>query len=141
MLAAAGLNRLGKTNVGSPIPGEMMLPAPTQAVLALECRADDMMTQTCLKLVDDGATHTIINAERAFTRALGACCHSPVAALATIEKGNKLRLRAQLLTEDGSAQVTDEVVFDCGDLDAPRRLAEAMLKAAPEPIRRLFAGG
>jgi hydroxymethylbilane synthase len=83
----------------------------------------------------------VINAERAFTRALGASCHSPVAALATIEKGSQIRLRAQLLTEDGSAQVSDEATFECGDNDAPQRLAEAMLKDAPQAIRRLFAAG
>ena len=50
-------------------------------------------------------------------------------------------LKPGLLTEDGSAEVSDETIFECGDKDAPRRLAETMLKKAPEAIRRLFAGG
>ena len=138
LLAAAGLNRLGKTNLGSPIPVEVILPAPTQAVIALECRADDIVTATALRLVDHSGTHACIGAERAFTQALGASCHSPVAALATIEDG-RIRFRAQLLTEDGSAKLEDEIWFDCNDQDSPKQLAGAMLAKAPEPIRRLFA--
>jgi hydroxymethylbilane synthase len=137
ILAAAGLNRLGKTKLGSAVPIEQMLPAPSQAVIAMECRADDVVTAAALRLVDDAGTHTAVNAERAFTRALGATCHSPVAALATIEGGH-VHLRAQLLAEDGSAEIVDSAVIDCGDTKAAAALAAAMLKRAPAAIRALF---
>ena len=138
ILAAAGLIRLGKRNVGTAIPVAQMLPAPTQAVIALECRADDSEASLALRPVDDPATHVAIDAERAFTAALGASCHSPVAAFATIEKG-RIRLRAQILAEDGSCSVKDEARFELRDLEAPGALARAMLSEAPAAIRALFA--
>ena len=137
LLAAAGLKRLGKHNVGVAIPVDVMLPAPTQGVIGLECRADDAMTSAVLKEIDDSSTHAAILAERAFTRALGASCHSPVAALAVLERG-KLWFRAQLLSEDGRETVTEEARFECGDLAAPKQIAKAMLARAPDSIRRLF---
>ena len=76
-------------------------------------------------------------AERAFTRALGATCHSPVAAFCVLEDGD-LRMRAQLFSEDGSEMVEDRAVFDCGDHEDARGPCAPLLAAAPESIRRLF---
>jgi hydroxymethylbilane synthase len=137
LLAGAGLRRIGMGNVGTPLPLEIMLPAPTQAVIAIECRADDAMTAAMLTIIDDGTTHALVRAERAFTAALGGSCHSPVAAYAEIDAG-KVRLRAQLLSEDGRDQVRDEALFECGDHETPKRLANAMLENAPGSIRSLF---
>ena len=138
LLSSAGLRRLGMPDVGSTIEVEVMLPAPTQAVIAVECRADDSVIAAVLTICDDHTTHSLITAERAFTHALGGTCHSPVAALAVIEEG-KIRLRAQLLAEDGSEQVRDDALFACGDRNSPAELARRMLDAAPDSIRRLFA--
>lgn len=140
LLAGAGLRRIGMANVGTPIPLDVMLPAPTQAVIAIECRTRDTVTAAMLTIIDDHTTHAIIRAERAFTAALGGSCHSPVAAFAEIEKG-KLRLRAQLLSEDGRDQVRDDAFFECGDHEGPKALARAMLDKAPESIRSLFKAG
>ena len=140
LLAGAGLRRIGMGNVGTPIPLDVMLPAPTQAVIAIECRADDALTAAMLTIVDDHSTQAIIRAERAFTAALGGSCHSPVAALAELVDG-KIRFRAQLLSEDGRDQLKDEAVFECGDHEAPRQLALSMLKKCPDSIRSLFTLG
>jgi hydroxymethylbilane synthase len=140
LLAGAALRRLGIGNIGIPIPLDQMLPAPTQAVIAIECRAGDTMTQSVLTIIDDQTTHALIRAERAFTAALGGSCHSPVAALAQIEDG-KVRLRVQLLSEDGRDQVRDDALFDCGDHQSPKRLAHTMLEKAPESVRSLFSAG
>ena len=140
LLAGAGLRRIGMGNVGTPIPLDVMLPAPTQAVIAIECRADDALTAAMLTIVDDHSTQAIIRAERAFTAALGGSCHSPVAALAELVDG-KIRFRAQLLSEDGRDQLKDEAVFECGDHEAPRQLALSMLEKSPDSIRSLFTPG
>jgi hydroxymethylbilane synthase len=137
VLAAAGLDRLGR-DAGTPVPLDTMLPAPAQAVIALECRADDSRTLEALGRIDDPGAHEAILAERAFTAALGATCHSPVAALATVT-GDQIALRAEILAEDGSARIADQAMFDAGDLDVPAALARAMLARAPDSIRRLFA--
>ena len=140
LLAGAGLRRLGMANVGTPIPLEVMLPAPTQAVIAIECRADDALTQSVLTIIDDQTTHALIRAERAFVAALGGSCHSPVAVYAEIEAG-KVHLKAQILSEDGREQLRDEALFECGDHESPRALALAMLENAPDSIRSLFKAG
>lgn len=140
LLAGAGLQRLGIAKVGTPIPLDVVLPAPTQAVIAIECRADDAMTSSVLTIIDDRTTHVLINAERAFTRALGGSCHSPVAAFAEIRDG-RVHLRAQILSEDGREQVRDEALFDCGDHQSPAQLAHTMLEKAPDSIRSLFKAG
>lgn len=137
LLACAGLKRL-EISAGTAIPTEVILPAPAQAVIGVECRANDTRTQTVLSSVNHQITFQCVEAERAFTRALGATCHSPVAAFCVLEDGD-LRMRAQLFSEDGTEVVEDRAVFDCGDRRTPEKLARSLLSSAPESIRRLFA--
>ena len=137
LLAAAGLKRLGLTDVGVPIPVELLLPAPGQGALGLECRTDDNMTQSVLTTVNNQSTFWAVQAERAFTRALNASCHSPVAALALLDDG-ELHIRAQLFSEDGAEMIEEKTVFECGDDDSPRQLARRMLEGAPPSVRSLF---
>ena len=135
LLASAGLKRL-EIDAGTAIPTEIILPAPGQAVIAMECRTDDNRCQSVLSTVSNGITYNCVMAERAFTRALGGTCHSPVAAFCVLEDGD-LRMRGQLFSEDGSDMVEGRAVFDCGD-DAPEELARSLLVRAPDSIRRLF---
>ncbi|HKX92766.1 MAG TPA: hydroxymethylbilane synthase [Sphingomicrobium sp.] len=137
LLASAGLKRLG-IDIGVSIPTEVLLPAPGQAVIGMECRTDDTHTQSILTTVNNDITYACVMAERAFTRALGATCASPVAAFAVVEDGD-LRMRAQLFSEDGTEKVEQRAVFDCGDEKTPAAMAREMLAKAPESIRRLFA--
>jgi hydroxymethylbilane synthase len=137
LLSAAGLKRLDIA-AGTAIPTEIILPAPGQAVIAMECRSNDTRCQSVLTTVNNQITYDCVMAERAFTRALGAACASPVAAFCVLEDGD-LRMRGQLYSEDGKDMVEDRAVFDCGELDAPAELARALLAKAPESIRRLFA--
>ncbi len=137
LLAAAGLKRLG-ISIGVAIPTEILLPAPGQAVIGIECRTDDTTTQSVLTTVNNDITYACVMAERAFTRALGATCASPVACFCVLEDGD-LRMRAQLYSEDGQEMIEDRATFDCGDGKTPAELARQMLANAPESIRRLFA--
>jgi hydroxymethylbilane synthase len=138
ILSAAGLHRLNLDHVGTPIPFEIMLPAPGQGALGIECRAGDTDCMQSLKLLDDSASRCTVMAERAFARALGGSCHSPVGALATVDR-MKVHLRAEILSEDGAHRVRDEVSFAAAHDDAPAKLAHEMLERAPEPIRKLFS--
>jgi hydroxymethylbilane synthase len=136
LLAAAGLKRLD-IDAGTSIPTEILLPAPGQAVIGMECRCNDTRTQTVLTSVSNAITYDCVMAEREFTRALGATCASPVAAFCVLEDGD-LRMRAQIFSEDGSEMVEQRAVFDCGDRASPAALARDLLAKAPESIRRLF---
>jgi len=137
LLAAAGLKRL-EIDAGTAIPTEVILPAPGQAVIGIECRTNDTRTQSVLTTINNAITFDCVMAERELTRALGGDCTSPVAAFCVLEDGD-LRMRVQLFSEDGSDMVEDRAVFDCGDRMTPARLAETVLAKAPESIRRLFA--
>jgi hydroxymethylbilane synthase len=138
LLAAAGLKRL-EIAAGTAIPTEIILPAPGQAVIGIECRTNDTRTQSVLSTVNNDITFSCVMAERAFTRALGASCSSPVAAFCVLDDGD-LTMRAQLFTEDGREIVEQRAVFDSDDREVPKKLAHEMLTSAPDSIRRLFSG-
>jgi hydroxymethylbilane synthase len=137
LLCSAGLKRLG-IEAGTAIPTEVLLPAPAQAVIGVECRTNDTRTQSVLSTINNQITYDCVAAERAFTRALGAACASPVAAFCVLEDGD-LRMRAQLFSADGKDLVEQRAVFDCGDAKSPAALAKEMLAKAPESIRSLFS--
>jgi len=139
LLAAAGLDRLGRHDVGNPIPINVLLPAPAQGAVGIECRGDDAHARAMLAKIDDPQTHACVTAERALLAALKADCHSPVAALATIE-GAIMTLRAELLSEDGSVHVYAQEAGAPSDPALPIAVARDLLINAPDEIRRLFGG-
>ena len=55
--------------------------------MAVECRDDDFATRELFARLDDAATRTCAEAERAMNRALHGSCHVPVAAFARLENG------------------------------------------------------
>ena len=130
LLAAAGLDRLGRDDIGVAIPVEAMLPAPAQGAVGIEARADDAATIALLATISHAPTLRCVLAERALLAALHADCHSPVAALATLE-GERLTIAAELLAEDGSASIG-------ATGEDPAALAAQLLDAAPPAIRALF---
>ena len=93
--------------------------------------------RTVAPALADAATHAAVLAERAFTRALGGTCHSPVAALARIE-GGEIAFSGEIFSADGQERVGSATRFPVGDLDAPAALARRMMADAPEAIRILF---
>jgi hydroxymethylbilane synthase len=137
LLAAAGLDRLSRSDVGVPIELSEMLPAPAQGAIGVECRANDSAAADLLKAIDHLDTHQAVLAERAFCLALGGTCHSPVAALATID-GGSIHFSCEILSEDGAERISETARFAVGDLGAPAALARRMLAEAPPTIRRLF---
>ena len=140
LLAAAGLDRLGMNDVGAPIAVDEMLPAPSQGAIGMECRAEDEEVRALLSSINHAATCAAVEAERALLAELGADCQSPVAALATIEKGGAMQLRAQLLSMDGREAVEGEMMLDADAGKTPEQLARDLLDKAPPSVRKLFAG-
>lgn len=128
LLAAAGLERLQRPDVGTPIALDVMLPAPAQGAVGIEARSDDADMRAMLAVLDHPPTHGCVLAERALLAGLNAGCHSPVAALADTTG----LIRAELYAEDGSAYVT-------GAGCDPAALARDLLARAPDSIRKLFA--
>ncbi|MGK3893873.1 hydroxymethylbilane synthase, partial [Enterococcus faecium] len=79
-----------------------------------------------LAAIDDAPTHRCVLAERALLAALNADCHSPVAALATLD-GEGLHLRATLYAADGSAAVDGERQSTGDDAAAAQALAADLI--------------
>jgi hydroxymethylbilane synthase len=136
LLAAAGLDRLGRDGIGRAISTDIMLPAPAQGAVGIEVLGQNDGAAMTVGAIDDAATSACVLAERAFLAVLGADCHSPVAALAALS-GEMLTLRAELIAEDGSACVEGHGEGTDGSIVAAE-LATDLLARAPETVRRLF---
>jgi len=136
LLAAAGLERLGRNDVGTAL--DDMLPAPAQGAVGIEARADDVEILGLLATIDHKPTSLCVRAERALLAALGADCRSPVAARAQLALG-QIHLRAEILTEDGSQFQAGEIVFPFHEDNTPAALAHILLDRAGPALRGLFA--
>jgi hydroxymethylbilane synthase len=102
ILAAAGLNRLGKTQlVRQVIPAEVMCPAAGQGALGIEIRAGDSITRQHLAFLDDAAARSTTTCERALLNRLGGGCQVPIGAFAEVCDG-RLHLDAIVADPDGS---------------------------------------
>ena len=104
VLAYAGLERLGRLDVISEeLPFEVMLPAPGQAALAVQCRpAPEILS--ILSKIDHPDTRLAVTAERAFLSSTGGGCIAPVAALAVVFDG-KSEFRGRITSLNGQKQV------------------------------------
>lgn len=139
LLAAAGLDRLGRGDVGHAIPVDAMLPAPAQGAVGIEARADDAATLALLAAINHLDTYRCVLAERAVLLGLGGSCHSPIAALARIE-GDRIGIAAEILSEDGALKQSDRIEVRGNRPIEAQGLAARLLADAPPALTRLFAG-
>ena len=139
LLAAAGLERLGQSDLGTPLDPMQWLPAPGQGCIAIECRSGDAEVAGLLAAIDHGPSHAALRAERALLAALGGNCHSPIAAL-TEHHGDELLLHAALFSPDGAERVAASLRFAAGDAAGPAQLAHRLLAQASPAIREHFEG-
>ena len=103
ILAVAGLRRLGRTElVRQIIPVEIMCPATGQGALAIEIRADDDAVREALSFLDDQASRSETDCERALLKKLGGGCQVPIGASARLQ-GGILHLEAVVATPDGTS--------------------------------------
>ena len=88
VLAAAGLNRLGRSGeIAEYLDCATFTPDPGQGAIAIEARSEDADTLTLLSALNDPDTSIAVSAERAFLAALGGGCQTPVGALAIVKDG------------------------------------------------------
>ncbi|HEY9074783.1 MAG TPA: hydroxymethylbilane synthase, partial [Desulfobaccales bacterium] len=107
VLAAAGLNRLGLSQVyRSLLSEDEMLPAVAQGALGLEVRAADQRIKETIAFLDHPPTRIAVTAERAFLARLEGGCVVPVAALGRVE-GDSLTLEALISDLEGQRFLRD----------------------------------
>jgi hydroxymethylbilane synthase len=107
LLAGAGLARLGlEAHVTQWLPLDVMLPAPGQGALAVQCRSYDFETLSLLSSLEDSDTRAAVNAERQFLLGLGGGCAVPVAAYAAVSgQQSAISLTGLVASVDGKRLV------------------------------------
>jgi hydroxymethylbilane synthase len=158
ILAAAGLQRIGRqAEVTEYLDPLVMLPAPAQGALAVECRKADMTSARISSMLNDRYSQAAVAAERALLQRLEAGCSAPVAALADVAESAEpgevdLYLRGAVGAVDGSvierlsttatlSDASDQGVDDLAARAAAvgKALAEDLLATGAEQLLKLAA--
>ena len=121
ILAAAGLNRLGKRElIRETISIDTMCPAAGQGALAIEIRAGDSATAGHLAFLDNALARAETTCERALLNKLGGGCQVPIGALAEV-RGQSLHLTGIVARPDGT-----QVLRETREGTDPDQLGEAV---------------
>ncbi len=134
LLAAAGVGRLeiDLTDLETlELAPEVMLPAPGQGALAIECRRDDELTRP-LEALHNSEIAAAVGAERSLLQMLGGGCHLPLGCLATILSG-VTRLQA-VLGEVDDAVTNARVARVAATAPSPEVAAKACFEALREAL-------
>lgn len=103
VLAAAGLKRLGRTDViAEYFDPAVFFPAIGQGFLGLEARAQDAEILPLVLGVEDRAARYAADAERAFLASIGGGCEAPVGAYAVYQEDGTVTMDALVSTLDGT---------------------------------------
>lgn len=119
VVAAAAMLRLNfQDKITEYLPLEYFLPAVGQGALVVEARLNDKEMAELISPLNHFPTSQSTMAERAFLRAMGGGCHTPIAAFGTVNNSTlKLeamvaspdRLRMLRASEEGSTTYPEEV--------------------------------
>ncbi len=155
VLARAGIARLGRAaEITETLDPMLMLPAPAQGALAVECRADAAEWVAALGALDDPFTRAAVRAERALLAALEAGCSAPVAALAEVAEtlpdvpgdlaggpggaaaaAPEIYLRGAVISPDGGYTIRLSRTGTLADAEeVGQRLADELLAAGADTV-------
>jgi len=126
LMAAAGLYRLGLTDhIVEELSFDVMLPAPGQGALGVQCREDDDDTLALLGTIESPNTRGATTAERSFLAALGGGCSTPIAAYSTVTETGHYQMTTLVASTDG------EIVIRAEGINAdPEALGKALAEEA-----------
>jgi hydroxymethylbilane synthase len=129
ILAVAGLERLGLAHRASEVFSlEALLPAPGQAILVVQVRADDAAAAAIAAGLDDDATRRAAEAEWALQRAFENDRSIALGAMATCEHGGEIRLVGRIVTLDGA--MVWEAAAEAASPDEAASIVTAALRGA-----------
>ncbi|MGC8841911.1 MAG: hydroxymethylbilane synthase [Candidatus Sumerlaeaceae bacterium] len=134
ILAKAGLERLEAIPMNArELPPELMLPAACQGAIAIEVLAESPWLPL-LSQLDDSSARLACETERAFVRAIGADCRTPVACLCVVGEST-VRLHAAVCTPDGTRLLRFEREAPCeAASELAREAAKSMLACGARAI-------
>jgi hydroxymethylbilane synthase len=139
ILAAAGLTRLGKTQlVKEYLPAEFMCPAAGQGALGIEIREGDKEMRKHLAFLNDADTRSATLCERALLNKLGGGCQVPIGAFAEMKAG-KLHLTGVVARPDGS-EVLREQASGTDPVALGELVGETLLKRGGDKILEAVYG-
>jgi len=106
VLAFAGLHRLEMDDqISQILPLDVMLPAPGQGALGIQCRSADEQVLTLLDPINDSAVRHAVTAERTFLSTLEGGCSAPIGAYATATDSGAWQMESIILSPDGQTTI------------------------------------
>ena len=126
ILAFAGVKRLGLDKyIKQIIPVEVMLPAVSQGVMALEIRDGDEDVLGIVKALNNKQSEIEIKAERSFLKLLQGGCQVPIGVYSRIEN-DILTMDGMVGSIDGKSVIRDKKT---GSINNPGKLGEELAEA------------
>ncbi len=136
ILAAAGVKSLKlEKKIGFIFEDDHILPAVGQGIIAVQCRKDNKI-KNLIKKINDYETSLCAIAEREMLKTIGGDCDTAIGGLAKI-KNNRLKLRAQLFSDNGEECFEHEL--SGRDTDAyyiGKSMGEKLLNLAGEKFKK-----
>ena len=107
---------------------DFMISAPSQGVVAISSRVDDVETKAILQKINHKTTQICVEIERNFLRTLEGGCTAPIGAIAVFEE-NKIKFSGRLNSLDGSKtiSVVEEFEYDESE-NYGKKFAELVLE-------------
>jgi hydroxymethylbilane synthase len=129
VLAYAGLERMGLAErISEVFALDVMIPAVGQGALGVEIRREDGQVAELVGALNDEATAACVAAERGLLAALGGGCANPIGAVAEVEGGGVIALRALVGSRDGKTMLRAQGKGVSGEAEAlGGRVAEELL--------------
>ena len=107
---------------------DFMISAPSQGVVAISSRVDDVETKAILEKINHKTTQICVEIERNFLRTLEGGCTAPIGAIAIFEE-NKIKFSGRLNSLDGSKTINVVEEFEYDDSENyGKKFAEFVLK-------------
>lgn len=123
VMAAAGLQRLGLENyISELIEPEIIIPAVSQGIIAIEMRRIDPVTETIISNINNPFAWIMGRTERAFLNTLQGGCQIPIGAYSKIEN-NIISLRGFVASPDGKEYLEDSL---SGPIDQPLEIGQEL---------------
>ena len=107
---------------------DFMISAPSQGVVAISSRVDDVETKMILQKINHKTTQICVEIERNFLRTLEGGCTAPIGAIAVFEE-NKINFFGRLNSLDGSKTINVVEEFEYDDSENyGKKFAEFVLE-------------